>query len=146
MPYLNIWIVAKPFTDRKARLSGLNIYQRNTFLSLTKAFVEGFGEKWERKKYILEYDSKKQTDITFEGEPEWLEKQKKTIEEEMFKVIMEDKYTRMRDRARKLMPFKKRISDAELEKSANYDKFVTGLALFNITFIMSIEDEKKPLL
>jgi hypothetical protein len=136
--YLEIWMTAKPFTGMM-RLGGANLHQRNIFLSVTKAFVEGFGLEWERKLYILEYDQKKQSTIKFHGEKKWLLKQKKYIEEEMFKAVMQEEFRHIREKLRRAMPFKKRLSDAEMQNNSKYDKFVASLALFNITFIMDIK-------
>ena len=142
MAYLEIFLTAKPFTNRLMRMALINAHQKNVFLSLCKIFEMGFGFDYNKKEHELAYNNKKMQSLFFEGDKDWLEVQKKKIEEEVFKEVMTEKYRVTRDRIRRMMPFKQRVNDAELEKSASYDKFVAGLALFNITMSMEIVDEQ----
>lgn len=141
--YLEVFLISNPFTDFKAKVAGMNAHQKNVFLSLTKVFVLGFGEDWDRKKYLEEYSLLGKTSIKFYSDDlDWLKKQKQTIEEEMFKAIMEDKYRSVRDKMRRLMPKKYRRSDSEIESFSKWEKFEMGIALFKITCLLDIYDEK----
>lgn len=142
MAYLEFFLTAKPFTNRAMRMAFINSHQKNVFLSLCKIFEMGFGLEYNKKEHELAYEQKKMQILSFEGDKDWLEEQKKKIEEKVFKEIMADQYTATREKIRRMMPFKKRVEDAELEKSATYDKFIAGLALFNITMSMEIVDEQ----
>lgn len=139
--YLEVWITAKPFTNTALKMAGMNIHQRNVFLSLCKMFLEGFGENWDRKTFLTDYKEKKQTSMKFWGKREWLEKQKEKIENEAFKTAMDDKYKNVRNKMRRLMPKKYRRDDAELVKFSKYEQFLSGIAYFNITLHIDIYDE-----
>lgn len=138
MAILVITMVATPFTDWKPRALGLNVHQKNLFMSTTKIFVKGFGEEWDKAKYEKDYDELKRTEIKFFGDADWIKKQHDTIRDEAFKAIMDDQYRTIRNKMRRLMP--KQASDAQIEENATFDRFVNGLSLFNITCLMDIED------
>jgi len=138
MSILVITMVAKPFTDWKARALGLNIHQKNLFMSTTKIFVSGFGEDWDKDKYQKDYDENKRTEMKFFGDADWIQKQHDIIRDEAFKAIMEDQYRTVRNKIRRIMP--KKATDKQIEENATFDKFVNGLSLFNITCLMDIED------
>ena len=141
--YLEVWLTAKPFTNTAMRMAGMNSHQKNMFLSICKMFLEGFNEPYERKNLLENYRTEKQISIKFWGDKEYLQRQKIKIEEEAFKAIMEDKYKSLRNKIKRIMPKKQRPSDAEMAKFSNYEKFVSGISLFNITLIMDIYEKSE---
>lgn len=138
--FLYVTLVAKPFDSRPMRMLASKT-QKDLFLSLTKLYTTGFDEEWDKNYFEDEFDTEKKTELRFYGEKTWLEEQKQKIEVEMFEVLKESKFSAMREKVKRMMPFKKRVSKEEFDANSKYDKFVTGLALFNITVLMGIDSE-----
>lgn len=110
--------------------------QRDLFLSLTRLFVEGFGQSWDRNFYIEEFD-RCQTIMRFHGDVDWLREQRHKIEVEMMKLVKDSKWSGMKQKVQRLM--RRKVDKTTFDESAKWDKFVAGLALFNILLSLDIE-------